>query len=257
MSSDNHDMLSFTNDQGEKVDWKRLSARIPEFLEKYPLGQYSLHTDVTDILALQPGLKELYLRCIETNIAPESMGLPSISEYLGVIVTRKLVKDGEVVAESSAQSPLTQYKDYERVETAALQRLLALLGFPGRMDGGGSFDDDEMNDLCQQGLAVQPDEDTQDSLDAISADSSPVSSEPEPTETVVDSHSERALPAEASAVDSQTEFDETPIDVATLRIIRHRVKTAMEDPDEVVPEFKYREEGLKWLEDFMASKNAA
>lgn len=254
MSSDNHDMLSFTNDQGEKVDWKRLSARIPEFLEKYPLGQYSLHTDVTDILALQPGLKDLYLRCIETNIPPESMGLPSISEYLGVIVTRKLVKDGEVVAESSAQSPLTQYKDYERVETAALQRLLALLGFPGRMDGGGSFDDDEMNDLCQQGLAVQSGEDTQDSVDAISADSSSISSEPEPT---VDSQPERATPAEAPAVDSQTEFDETPIDVATLRIIRHRVKTAMEDPDEVVPEFKSREEALKWLEEFMANKNAA
>jgi len=55
--------------------------------------------------------------------------------------------EGRMLAAASALRPIQSYKDWEKGETAARQRLLAALGF-----GGEAFDEDEAGDQEDQGL---------------------------------------------------------------------------------------------------------
>jgi len=132
------DVYHLFNESGSVTNYKKVSARLPAFLEQYgPKAGYSLIGEVTDLLGIQPG-KLALLQENKTTIDKEDTCL---------IFTRKLLKDGQVVATASALKIIQEYKDYESGETAALQRLLALLGF-----GGESLDDDEEKDFKAQNL---------------------------------------------------------------------------------------------------------
>lgn len=130
------------SESGEATNYKKVSARLPEFLKQYgPEAGYSLIGEVTDLLGIQPGKLALLQ---ETKQAHSD-------ENVCLIFTRKLTKDGNIVATASAMKTIREYKDYETGETAALQRLLALLGY-----GGECLDEDEENDFKAQNLKSSP-----------------------------------------------------------------------------------------------------
>lgn len=118
----------FTED-GEDRDYVPVSRRLPDFMREYPpqegwqvrVGQY----------------------------APAEFGL----DMPGWVVCRAALfsPEGHEVNSGSSLFPVVGYKDWEKGETAARQRLLAALGF-----GGDILDQDEHNDMQAQGLSVAP-----------------------------------------------------------------------------------------------------
>lgn len=140
----------FTQD-GEVVEYRLLSARIPEFRERYPveLG-YRVEVDAVDAVSAKAGLLRLYEKSVEAGRKPEDVGLPPISAP-ETMLFRAVLRDadGKVLETASALKPIQSYKDWESGETAARQRLLAALGF-----GGDVFDRDEQSDIRDQGIEV-------------------------------------------------------------------------------------------------------
>lgn len=140
----------FGQDGAEKL-WKRLSARVPEFLQKYPVSDYRVEITVEDELSLNAGLLKLYEVCITAHRRPEEMGLPPISSFNRLLYTAKLIdKSNVVVRTASALGGIVSHKDHEKNETAALQRLLSYLGFCGEV-----LDSDESAAITDVGGAVE------------------------------------------------------------------------------------------------------
>ena len=140
--------------QGELTVYRKLSARLPEFLREYgPAQGYALETEIQDSLSLKPGLLKLYEVALQAGHKPEDLGLPSLVAAGLTQVCRATLRDatGRVVATATAAKLIQAYKDLEVLETAARQRLLAALGF-----GGEVFDEDEAHDQGDQGLRRVP-----------------------------------------------------------------------------------------------------
>jgi hypothetical protein len=129
--------------------YKRFSARIPDFLAKYPPEEgYKLTSQFTDFLSLQKGRLTLVQECVSAGRKPEEVGLPPLDDINVMVCTVTLVDPGgDVLINKSASMDIRGHKDLEVLETAATQRVFAGLGF-----GGDIFDDDEDVDLKKQGL---------------------------------------------------------------------------------------------------------
>ncbi|WP_028492760.1 hypothetical protein [Thioalkalivibrio sp. ALE19] len=117
------DVIPLRDDHNDRdFFYKKVSARLPEFWEKYPPQAYSLTTEVKQDPVGEPGFAMVEARLVSV--------------------------DGRVIANGYARSPLSIHKDLEALETSAVQRVLARLGF-----GGEVLDDDEARDQSKQGLS--------------------------------------------------------------------------------------------------------
>jgi hypothetical protein len=139
--------IDIFDSNGEASMYIKVSARLPKFLETFsPEKGYCLVSEVTDLLDIQKGKLDLLKAQShhKETVSDESKNVTLISP-------RKLISpQGNVLATASALKEITAYKDYETGETAALQRLLALLGY-----GGECFDEDEIHDIQDQALKVE------------------------------------------------------------------------------------------------------
>ena len=143
-------VVQLCNREGELTFYRKLSERLPEFLNHYgPEKGYAVVTEVVDSLSLKPGLLRLYETAIQAGRKPEELGLPPAQAIGQTQVCRATLLDssGRVVASATAAKHICGYKDLEVLETAARQRLLAALGF-----GGDMLDNDEYLDQTDQQL---------------------------------------------------------------------------------------------------------
>lgn len=154
---------------GEYVEqpYKLFSARLPEFLKRYPPEKgWRVVRSVQSACELSPGLTRLHEAAITAGKSPDALGLPPIPSGF-VLTARLLDPQGNEVASGSAFSMGLdlQYavqsarsgngdvlrKDFEAGETAAFQRLLAAVGL-----GGDCFDGDEAVTLRDMGRTSAP-----------------------------------------------------------------------------------------------------
>lgn len=217
---------------GEETEYRRVSARLPGFLERYPPDDgYGVTTEWRDSLALQAGRLELMRGAIAAGKPPADMGLAIDGVPTMICIKRLTDPDGRVLAEGNAAKTIREYKDVECLETAALQRLLAALGF-----GGQVFDDDENGDFAAQGLTAdaQPAEvarGAQPSDNAQTADTPTVDATPQ-----------------APAADSCRESGAKGIPAA----MRKQVENLAHRLDEAVPAMDSLEDAKKALKQLAA-----
>lgn len=162
--------VTFTDEAGNDVRYKRYAARLPAFLEMYsPRNGYRVEIERTDLLSQQKGRLSLLREAIIAGKKPSDVGLPGIERDVSILVcTAKLLDpQNQVVRSASAAMHVIEHKDFETLETAANQRLLAVLGF-----GGEVFNADEDADLRAQGLLARPDAGEPSGAPASSAGSS-------------------------------------------------------------------------------------
>lgn len=146
----NDPIVTFCDDDEHEVSYKRYSARLPDFLKAYPpTSGYRVVVEQTDLLSLQKGRLSLLREAIIAGKKPSDVGLPGIERDVNILVCTSKLLDSQdkIVRSASASKHVIEYKDFEKLETAANQRLLASLGF-----GGDVFDEDEDADLRDQGL---------------------------------------------------------------------------------------------------------
>ncbi len=177
-------VVELFDDYGNPTKYRKVSARLPEFLAKYPVDEYAVIITATDTLAAKPGLLALYEKCIENGKSFEEAGLPAYDAANSFLFTAKLIHNDRVVRQTSAVVRVAEYKDYEAGETAAFQRLLAQLGFSGEV-----FDDDEDNDFTKQSLTTDDVDDTGQQSD--------VEAQVQPSQTSL-----KTVAAEAGAIPS-------------------------------------------------------
>ncbi|ADC73353.1 hypothetical protein TK90_2869 (plasmid) [Thioalkalivibrio sp. K90mix] len=124
MSASN--ILTLTRDDGSPVQYRPVSARLPEFLAAFPPRDYAIRTDPKRDFLGEPGY---------------------------IVFEAKLVhlESGMVVSNAHARASCTAYKDLESLETAAVQRLMARMGY-----GGDVLDVDESIDMAKQDLRGGP-----------------------------------------------------------------------------------------------------
>lgn len=145
-------VVTFPDDFGEEVHYKRYAARLPDFLAAYPPSAgYRVEIERTDLLSLQKGLIALLREAIIAGKKPSDVGIPGIESIVNVLVcTAKLLdSQGRVVRNASAARNIADQGDFEILETAANQRLIAAVGF-----GGEVFSRDEDADLKARGRDV-------------------------------------------------------------------------------------------------------
>jgi hypothetical protein len=112
--------------------YRPLSDRLPAFLETYPPSQgYGIEIEVSDLLAIKPGLRVLYEAAIKAGVSIKSAGLPPLPSPSAIIVRAFLTKDGTRLTSAQTYQLVEFEKDLECAETRARQRLLAALGFDG------------------------------------------------------------------------------------------------------------------------------
>jgi hypothetical protein len=138
---------------GRDVRYQRYSARLPEFLKVYdPKQGYRVEIEMTDLLSLQKGRLVLLREAVIAGKTPAEVGLPSIDAEVNTFVCTAKLLDAKdrTVRSARASMRILGFKDFEALETAANQRLLAALGF-----GGELLDDDEDRDYeaFRQGMA--------------------------------------------------------------------------------------------------------
>lgn len=146
--------VTFTDVGGNDVRYQRYAARLPAFLEMYsPQNGYRVEIERTDLLSQQKGRLSLMREAVIAGKKPSDVGLPGIERDVSILVcTAKLLDpQNQVVRSASAAMQVIEHKDFETLETAANQRLLAVLGF-----GGDVFNEDEDADLRAQGHSVRP-----------------------------------------------------------------------------------------------------
>jgi len=165
-------VIEIFNSDGTASKYKKLSARLPQFLEKYPVGDgwrvVAIHKDP---LELRPQLLDLWRAALEKGFKPNDLGLPPLP-FGGLLVETQLINpQGEVVRNASSFGKVQGPKDWEIVETNSLQRLLARLGM-----GGDLLDTDEQADIQAGSSQMAPIED--------------VAPDTEPVDTLVDEKDE-------------------------------------------------------------------
>ena len=129
------------NTQDGKKFYKKLSARMEDFYEKYPLGGesgYRIERKVQSLLDTNEGLIDL----IKTGIKPESLGVELIKMVKSYVFTASLYQGDVLINQDSSLKFVADIKDWETGSTAALQRLVAACGFHGEL-----IDDDELKDM--------------------------------------------------------------------------------------------------------------
>jgi hypothetical protein len=155
-------------------------------------------------------------------------------------------KTGNVVANASAMRfRLSEYKDWEKAETAARQRLLAALGF-----GGEILDEDEAGDMTEQGLRIKAPASVAPSKphgkDKSKSDPAPVVDPAAAEGTSVEEKPEVGSPSQ------EVETSDTPeetIQPAILRQIEHQAKIK----GKPVPKVKNMVEARSKLKELMSA----
>ena len=170
MQSNNQKVVELFNMDGSVSKYKKLSARLPEFLKRFPPEEgYSVTVESNDALSIKQGLLQLYKAAIKSGRSFEEVGLPPYKVENTIIFTARL-RDGNnrILSERQAVKVVMDYKDFETGETSAVQRLLASVGF-----GGEIFDDDENRDFEDQSLETRLVSDTE----LINEEDSPVNTD--------------------------------------------------------------------------------
>ena len=190
---------------GDVVKYRRVSERLPEFLEQYPIGSgYRLVSSHQEYLSATPQYSEIIKAAIEKGTSFET--ITSTISFNKVIFTCQLLDESnELVANASAVKGVSQYKDYEVGETAALQRLMAKLGF-----GGEIFDKDEDSDFESQHLHT----DVQDKKPT---------SEPSPVSPISPAHVEE-VPVKVDDIKANSKASNVP--PALLRQLKMQAEIA-------------------------------
>lgn len=197
------------NEDGGINHYKRLSARIPEFREAFPAEQgYRVNIEYLDPIEAKPGLKELYVTALQAGKNPKDVGLPEISQGRMIFRATLTCPEGNVLESGSAVCAVVAYKDWEKGESAARNRLMAALGF-----GGSVFDEDEDRDIEEQGLTVAPGE--------PEAPQSEVPAEPA-AEAAQETTPPQPQPASAPADEGTAEVGGAPVEQALMRQIQHQ-----------------------------------
>lgn len=138
----------FFHDNGESFTYRRLSERVPVFLQRYPFEQgWSLKSEFQDPVSLHRGRLELLKTAIANGHSPESVGLGKIETRV-LICRAALVRNEQEFVVRHAQGLVLENKDLERLESVAFQRILAATGFDG-----ASLDADEDADMATQRIA--------------------------------------------------------------------------------------------------------
>lgn len=151
MANTNPKVVSIFNDDGTASQYTRVSARIPEFLKKYGPDQgFRVRSEIVDYLDVSEGRKTFLMGLIEKGLLPNERVEDVLNDKRYVFKAKLQDQEGNVVAEATAVKHVWREKDFETGETAALQRLLARVGF-----GGDVFDIDEINDMEDQKLIYQ------------------------------------------------------------------------------------------------------
>ncbi|MCK7553320.1 hypothetical protein [Marinobacter goseongensis] len=133
---------------GEAFDYRKVSERLPAFLEAFPLDEgYRIVRSHSTYVEKCPGLTRLYEAAINQGKSIYEAGLPELSNT--VIFEAALYHNSDLIANASSAKVVVSYKDWECGETAAFQRLMAACGF-----GGELLDIDGEADLNDQNLRV-------------------------------------------------------------------------------------------------------
>lgn len=243
----NSEIIHLDTPEGVKK-YKRFSARLPEFLAKYPYEKgFRVVKRCADSLSYQKGLLQLYEAAIRAGKKPAEVGLPPILETPTMIFEAALFgQDGEIIANGTSCQAIDEFKDWEKGETASFQRLLGSLGF-----GGDVFDDDENRGLDAQGIAIVDDDDTgepagttrrQSKVAAVAAATPTTPLKPTPAAS---GSAPETAPEQSNdkGVVSLPERKSRVVPAGTLSQIKRLAKLRKV----AVPEFKTLQEGLDFL----------
>jgi len=235
------------NEAGDPIEYRRLSARLPEFLAAYsPHEGYQIKIDYLDPIEAKPGLSELYKSAVAAGKKPEDLGLPPVAGNTMIFRARLICPQGRELSSGSALVLIQAYKDWEKGETAARQRLLAAMGY-----GGDMLDVDEARDQLDQGFEPQPSGIAKDQPKAASKpksesatakaasetnkakDSQEVSSSETATPTLVDAPTPDHVAAKPKASDVAPGHKTDGIPDSVIRQIEHQAKLKNVTPAEV------------------------
>lgn len=137
---------------GDSFDWKPVWSRLPEFLKAYP-PQDGWRVEIRHghLLDTSPALLELAKVTLNAGKDLQTIGLTTADMSAYVYTAHLIDADNKIVRTASARSvaPAAAGKTWEAGETAALNRLMAMLGF-----GGHLLDADEAKDREIQGITV-------------------------------------------------------------------------------------------------------
>lgn len=140
--------LQLKNQNGDVVLWTPVATRYPELSKRYPPEDgYSI--SITSRSPLSPELSEMYLQCIKQGLKPTDMGLPELPNLKNMIFTAELRKDGVLIRNAEVLHQIHRFKDYERAQTGALNRLCEACGLPGK-----SLLEDELLNIAEIGSEV-------------------------------------------------------------------------------------------------------
>jgi len=172
--------VNIFNKDGSVTVYKKLSERLPDFLEKYPVGEgYRLLSSSQEYLSATPALSKIAEMLVTSGTKLDD--LQKLISLTSRIFTCELRDESnEVVASASSLKKIAQYKDYETGETAALQRLLAKLGF-----GGEIFDEDEQSDFNDQELTTRSVKGEETVTTSVKATVAQITPEPKPAVEIV------------------------------------------------------------------------
>ena len=133
----------FDEHTGEAKTYRRYSARLPEFNEKFGPGSgYRVESSICSVTDLQPARMQAISEAVVHGRKPEEFGLGKLSALM-VCTHRLFDSEGRVVCDARAAAMVHEFKDLEVLETASHQRLMAKVGF-----GGDLFDDDEDREIA-------------------------------------------------------------------------------------------------------------
>jgi len=199
------------NEAGDPIEYRRLSARLPEFLAAYsPHEGYQIKMDYLDPIEAKPGLSELYKSAVAAGKKPEELGLPPVAGNTMIFRARLICPQGRELSSGSALVLIQAYKDWEKGETAARQRLLAAMGY-----GGDMLDVDEARDQLDQGFEPQTSNVAKDHPKAASKPKSESASAKALSETNKDKDSQESQKSSHSEAATATSIDApTPDHVA-------------------------------------------
>lgn len=143
---------------GEPRNYALFSGRLPEFMAAYPATDgWKVERDVVSAASLATDLVQLHAAAVGAGKRPVELGLPPLPT--GYVFRCRLVNSkGEVVRTASTWAfirdmdvPGAGFRDWERAETNAFQRLIAALGF-----GGDWLDQDESQAQEAPGATATP-----------------------------------------------------------------------------------------------------
>lgn len=136
-------VVELPNRDGTVKSYKLFSARLPEFMEKYPASEgWRVERSSVSAASKVPELMQLHLAAVTAGKSPTDLQLPPIPQ--GMIFRAALIApNGEMVRDATSLCPVRDltgidappggYKDWEAGETAAFQRLIAAMGFDGEL----------------------------------------------------------------------------------------------------------------------------